>query len=137
MEVHRSRAVRTTRLPDDWATGTGWLDRIIEAPAPARVHAVRLTFEPGARTAWHKHPLGQTLHVLLGVGRVQSRGGPLGAIVPGDTVWIAPNEEHWHGAAPETAMVHLAIYEADEDGSTTIWLEHVSDAEYRAPPRDR
>src|SRR4051812_8610074 len=115
MEVHRGGAIPTRRLPDDWATGTGWLDPIIEPPPPARVRAVRLTFEPGARTVWHRHPLGQTLHVLLGVGRVQSRGGSVHAIGPGDTVSIAPHEEHWHGAAPETGMVHLAIYEAEED----------------------
>ena len=136
MEIHRGGAVPTKRLPDDWATGTGWLDQIVEAPPPARARAVRLTFEPGARTAWHKHPLGQTLHVLLGVGRVQCRGGPVRVIGPGDTVRIAPHEEHWHGAALETAMVHLAIYEADDGGTATVWLEQVSGAEYAAVPGD-
>ena len=103
-----------------------------EAPAPARVRAYRVTFEPGSRTAWHTHPLGQTLHVLSGVGRVQSRGGPVQTIRPGDTVWFAPGEEHWHGAAPGTGMVHIAMQEADETGHHVGWLEQVSDADYGA-----
>jgi quercetin dioxygenase-like cupin family protein len=134
MDVHRSDTMPTARGPKDWFTGTVWMDRIIEAPAPARVRAVRVSFEPGARTAWHRHPLGQTLHVLLGLGRVQSRGGPVRSIRPGDTVWIPPGEEHWHGAAPSAGMVHLAIHEADEEGSTTVWLEQVSETEYGGTP---
>jgi quercetin dioxygenase-like cupin family protein len=94
---------------------------------------VRVSFEPGARTAWHTHPLGQTLHVLTGVGRVQSEGGPVREIRPGDTVWIPPQEKHWHGAAPGNAMVHLAFQESLE-GSHVTWLEQVSEEDYRAEP---
>jgi quercetin dioxygenase-like cupin family protein len=104
---------------------------VIEAPEPARVRALRVTFEPGARTAWHTHPLGQTLHVLSGVGRVGTRGGPVQVIRAGDTVWIPPGEEHWHGATPDQMMCHLAIQEG-QDGRTADWLEQVSDAEYDA-----
>jgi quercetin dioxygenase-like cupin family protein len=92
-----------------------------------------VSFEPGARTAWHTHPLGQTLHVLQGVGRVQAVGGPVREIRPGDTVWIPPHEKHWHGAAPETGMVHLAIHEG-LDGSHVTWLEKVTDEEYKTAP---
>lgn len=133
MDIRRNHDVRTMPLPRDWATGTGWLDPIAEAPPPGRARAVRLTFAPGARTAWHRHPLGQTLHVLSGTTRFQSRGGPVRALAPGDTVWIAPDEEHWHGAGPETLTAHLAVYEAEADGTTTVWLEQVTDAEYAAP----
>ena len=93
MEIHRSDTMPTARGPKDWFTGTVWMDRIVEAPRPARVRAVRVSFEPGARTAWHRHPLGQTLHVLLGLGRVQARGGAVRSIHPGDTVWIPPGED--------------------------------------------
>ncbi|WP_197917262.1 (R)-mandelonitrile lyase [Thiosulfatihalobacter marinus] len=114
-------------------TGTVWQDPVIDAPGPARVMALRVGFEPGARTAWHTHPLGQTLHVLSGVGLVGRRGEAPRMIRAGDTVWIAPGEEHWHGAAPEAGMVHLAIQEK-LDGSAATWLDHVSDADYlRAP----
>ena len=133
MLIHRA-ADRPTRRPNaDWFTGDVWQDPVIEAEAPARVRAVRVSFAPGARTAWHTHPLGQTLHVLSGVGRVQSAGGPVREIRPGDTVWIPPGEKHWHGAAPETGMVHLAIQEA-LDGAAVDWLEKVSDADYAAAP---
>jgi quercetin dioxygenase-like cupin family protein len=134
MQLYRGNKGPTMRGPSDWFTGTVWLDRIIEAPAPARVQAARVAFEPGARTAWHTHPLGQTLHVLFGLGLVQSRGGPVRLIRPGDTVWIPPAEEHWHGASPQASMMHLAIQEADESGTAVVWLEHVTDAEYRTEP---
>lgn len=117
----------------DWFTGTVWQDAIIEAPAPARVRALRVAFEPGARTAWHTHPLGQTLHVMSGVGLVGLRDAPPRIIKSGDTVWIPPGEEHWHGAGPETGMVHLAIQE-ELDGAMANWLEHVSDADYLRTP---
>ena len=121
----------TRRGPSDWFTGTVWQDPVIEAPPPARLRCARVTFEPGARTAWHTHPFGQTLHVLSGVGRVQSWGGPLAEIRPGDTIWIPPGEKHWHGAAPTSGMVHLAMQEA-LDGVSADWLEQVSDAIYSA-----
>ncbi len=123
----------TRRGPADWFTGTVWQDPVIEAPAPARVRSARVSFEPGARTAWHTHPLGQTLYVLTGVGRAQTSGGPVREIRPGDTVWIPPGEKHWHGAAPTTGMAHLAIQES-LDGTVVTWLEHVSDADYAVEP---
>jgi quercetin dioxygenase-like cupin family protein len=118
-------------VPADWFTGTVWQDPIIEAPEPARLRAALVTFEAGARTAWHTHPLGQTLHVVSGAGRVQLWGGPIQDIRAGDTVWIAPGEKHWHGAGPNTALVHIAMQEA-KDGSHVTWLEHVTDAQYGA-----
>ena len=133
MEIHSAIDRPSRKGPADYFTGTVWLDPIIEAPAPARVRALRVSFEPGARTAWHTHPLGQTLHVLSGIGRVQAMGGPVREIRPGDTVWIPPGETHWHGAAPEHAMVHLAFQEALE-GKHVAWLEHVTEAEYAVAP---
>ncbi len=130
LKLHRVDEVPTRRAPAEWFTGAVWMDRIIQAPAPARVRAYRVTFEPGSRTAWHTHPLGQTLHVLSGLGLVQSRREPAQLIRPGDTVWIPPGEEHWHGATHEIGMVHIAIQEADEGGSEAVWLEQVSEAEY-------
>jgi quercetin dioxygenase-like cupin family protein len=125
------RAGRATMRPNpDYFTGTVFMDPIHSAEAPARVAAIRVTFTPGARTAWHTHPFGQTLHVLDGVGRFAVRGGPVEEIRAGDTVWIPPGEEHWHGAAPETLMCHLAIQEKDEAGTTAVWLDKVSDADY-------
>jgi quercetin dioxygenase-like cupin family protein len=132
MELHRVDEAPTRRGSAEWFTGTVWMDPIVETRAPARLRAYRVTFEPGSRTAWHTHPLGQTLHVLSGVGRAQSRGGPVQTIRPGDTVWFAPGEEHWHGAAPGTGMVHIAMQEADETGRHVSWLEKVSDADYGA-----
>ena len=117
----------------DWFTGRVWQDPVVEAPAPARVRALRVTFEPGARTAWHTHPLGQTLHVLSGAGLVGVRGAPPRMIRAGDTVWIPPGEEHWHGATADTMMCHLAIQES-LDGSVAEWLEHVSDEDYTRAP---
>ena len=132
MELHRVDEAPTRRGSAEWFTGTVWMDPIVETPAPARVRAYRVTFEPGSRTAWHTHPLGQTLHVLCGVGRAQNRGGPVQTIRPGDTVWFAPGEEHWHGAAPGTGMVHIAMQEADDTGRHVGWLEQVSDTDYGA-----
>ena len=114
---------------NDWFTGTVWQDPIVEAPAPARIRALRVAFEPGARTNWHTHPLGQTLHVTDGVGLVGLRGERPRVIRAGDTVWIPPGEEHWHGASAAVGMVHIAMQEA-EDGRVADWLEAVSDADY-------
>ena len=133
MEIHSAIDRPSRKGPADYFTGTVWLDPIIEAPAPARVRALRVSFEPGARTAWHTHPLGQTLHVLSGIGRVQAKGGPVREIRPGDTVWIPPDEVHWHGAGPEHAMVHLAFQEA-LDGKHVAWLEQVTEADYAVAP---
>ncbi len=132
MDIHRNGSRPTRRGPADYFTGTVWMDPIVNAPAPARVAAARVAFEPGARTAWHTHPLGQTLYVLSGVGRVQKLGEPVREIRAGDTVWIPPGEKHWHGAAPDHAMTHVAIQEA-VNGSAVEWLEQVSDADYTRP----
>jgi quercetin dioxygenase-like cupin family protein len=117
----------------DHFTGTAWQDPIIEAPEPARVRSAFVRFEPGARTAWHTHPLGQTLCVVSGIGRVQVWGGPLREVRAGDVVWFAPDEKHWHGAGPTTNMVHIAIQEA-RDGKHVDWQEQVSDAQYKTEP---
>ena len=117
------------RAPAAWFTGTVWQDPIVEAPAPARLRAITVHFEPGARTNWHTHPLGQTLHVISGAGLFQTRGQAVVAIRAGDTVWIPPGEEHWHGAGPATPMTHIAMQEA-LDGISAEWLEPVSDESY-------
>lgn len=119
----------------DYFTGTVWQNPIVEAPTPARVRALRVTFEPGARTAWHTHPLGQTLYVTDGVGLVGLRDAAPSIVRAGDTIWIPPEEEHWHGAGPTTGMTHIAIQEA-LDGSVATWLEHVSDADYGLRPEN-
>ena len=113
----------------DYFTGEVWQDPIISAEAPARLQALSVHFAPGARTAWHTHPLGQTLHVTQGVGRICLRGEAPVTIRAGDTVWIPPGVEHWHGAGPDTTMTHIAMQEM-QDGSAATWLEHVSDADY-------
>lgn len=133
MEITPSGSAPTRRGKPEMFTGTVLQDVIIEAPEPARIRALRVSFEPGARTFWHTHPLGQTLHVVSGVGRVQSWGGPLREIRPGDTVWIPPGEKHWHGAAPDQAMVHLALQES-LDGKHIEGLEAVDDNIYDATP---
>ena len=130
MDIHACGSRPTRRGPAESFTGTVWQDPIIEAPGPARVRSARVSFEPGARTAWHTHPLGQTLYVLAGTGRVQTWGGPVREIRAGDTVWIPPNEKHWHGAGPNTGMVHVAMQEA-LDGKHVQWLEHVTDEQYK------
>ena len=132
MDIKPSGSVPTRRQPTESFTGVVWQDPIIEAPAPARLRAGRVSFEPGARTAWHTHPLGQTLHVVSGVGRVQARGGPIREIKAGDTVWISPGEEHWHGAGPTTGMAHIAMQEM-LDGKYVEWMEYVTDEEYSKP----
>jgi quercetin dioxygenase-like cupin family protein len=131
MEIRRSGVQPSRRGPEDWFTGTVRVDPLFQPPAPARAAGAAVTFEPGARTAWHTHPLGQTLIVTFGLGRVQREGGPVEEIRPGDVVWFAPGEKHWHGAAPTVAMTHIAIQEA-LDGKQVEWLEKVSDAQYEA-----
>jgi len=118
--------------PDDWFTGEVRLQEIAHGEPPSRLRALRVQFTPGARTAWHSHPVGQVLHVTEGAGRVQSRGGTVEEIAAGDVVRTPPGEWHWHGAGPQSAMTHLALQEADDHGSTTSWDRHVSDEEYLA-----
>src|SRR6202030_1049045 len=112
MNIHLAGSRPTRLAPKEYFTGTVWQDPIIATEAPARIVANCVSFEPGARTAWHTHPLGQTLYVVSGLGRVQTWGGPIREIRPGDTVWFAPGEKHWHGASPTCAMVHIAMQEA-------------------------
>jgi quercetin dioxygenase-like cupin family protein len=131
MDIRPCGSIPSKRMPDDWFTGTVWQDPIIEAPDPARLRAAWVRFEPKARTAWHTHPLGQTLVIVSGLGRVQTAGGPVREVRAGDVIWFAPGEKHWHGAGPNTAMEHLAMQEA-LDGRAVDWMEHVSDAEYNA-----
>jgi len=130
MEIFAAGSRASRRMPAESFTGTVWQDPIIEAPGPARVRSARVSFEPGARTAWHTHPLGQTLIVTVGRGLAQRDGGPVEEIRPGDVVWFAPGEKHWHGAAPTTAMTHIAIAEA-QSGKVVDWMEKVSDEQYR------
>ena len=130
MEITRSDSRPSGKGPVEYFTGTVRIDPVIQAPEPARVASATVTFEPGARTAWHTHPLGQTLIVTAGFGRAQRWGGPIEDIRPGDVVWFAPGEKHWHGASPATAMTHIAIQE-QLDGKAVDWLEHVSDEQYQ------
>ena len=132
MDIHLAGSRPTRRAPKEWFTGTVLQDPIIAAETPARLVVNRVSFEPGARTNWHTHPLGQTLYVISGVGRVQTKGGPMREIRPGDVVWIPPGEKHWHGGAPTTSMTHLAMQES-LDGKTADWMEPVTDAEYEVP----
>nr|WP_319382714.1 cupin domain-containing protein [uncultured Roseibium sp.] len=129
LTVYKAGSRPSKRASSDYFTGTVWQEPIIEAPAPARVRALKVTFEPGARTNWHTHPLGQTLQVLDGAGFVQLWGQDKLPILPGDVVWIPPEVKHWHGAGPQTALVHLAIQEG-LDGSVADWLEPVDEATY-------
>jgi quercetin dioxygenase-like cupin family protein len=130
MEIKRSGSQPSGKGPADYFTGTVRVDPLFNPPAPARAVSASVTFEPGARTAWDTHPLGQTLIVTAGFGRVQRWGGPMEEIRPGDVVWIPPSEKHWHGAAPTTAMTHIAIQE-QRDGKVVDWLEPVSDEQYQ------
>ena len=132
MKIVGSRDRGSKPGPAEYFTGSVWLDEISVGVEPSRVRLARVSFQPGARTAWHTHPLGQVLHVLTGSGLAQTEGGPVMEIHPGDTISFAPNERHWHGAGPENTMVHLAMQEADDKGSVVTWLEHVTDAEYAA-----
>jgi quercetin dioxygenase-like cupin family protein len=131
MEIFPAGSRPTKRVNPDYFTGTVWMDPIIETKAPARVRAVKVSFEPGARTAWHTHPLGQTLYVTEGVGWVQMRGQPKREIRAGDTVWIPPAVIHWHGATTTSAMTHVAIHEA-EGGKNVDWMEKVTEGEYQS-----
>jgi len=130
MDIKRNGIQPSGKGPDDYFTGTVRVDPLFQAPAPARVTGASVTFEPGARTAWHTHPLGQTLIVTSGCGRAQREGGPIEELRPGDVIWFAPGEKHWHGAAAGTAMTHIAIAEA-KDGKVVGWMEKVSDEQYR------
>ena len=130
MEIKRSGSQSSTNGSTEYFTGTVRIDPLFEAPEPARVRGASVTFEPGARTAWHTHPLGQTLIVMSGLGWTQRWGGPIEEIRPGDVVWFAPGEKHWHGASPTTAMTHVAIQEA-LNGKVVDWMEHVSNEQYR------
>jgi quercetin dioxygenase-like cupin family protein len=129
MKITRSNSQASRKGPAEYFTGAVRVDQPFSSGAPARVGGGFVTFEPGARTAWHTHPLGQTLHVISGVGRVQAKGGPIREIKAGDTVWIPPGEKHWHGAGPNTGMVHIAMQEA-LDGKHVEWMEYVTDEEY-------
>lgn len=129
MEITRRDAQPSRPGPAEYFTGTVRIDGQFQRSAPARVGGATVTFEPGARTAWHTHPLGQTLIVTAGLGRAQREGGPVEEIRPGDVIWFEPGEKHWHGASPSTAMTHIAIAEA-LDGRVVEWLEKVSDAQY-------
>ena len=130
MKLQTNGQVPTNEMTGEYFTGTVWSDSVIDAPSPARLRALVVHFDPGARTDWHTHPLGQTLYVLSGRGLVQAWGGPIREIKPGDVVWIEPGEKHWHGASPENAMSHLAMHEA-LDGEHIFWLEPVTDEQYR------
>jgi quercetin dioxygenase-like cupin family protein len=134
MDIKRSGSQPSAKGSSDYFTGTVRLDAPFKATAPARVGGAIVTFEPGARTAWHTHPLGQTLIVTAGLGWAQREGGPVEDIRPGDIVWFEPGERHWHGASSSAAMTHIAIAEA-LDGKTVEWLEHVSDEQYQAPAK--
>jgi quercetin dioxygenase-like cupin family protein len=129
MEIDRNGSKPSGKGPADWFTGTVRIDPLFAANEARRGAAASVTFEPGARTAWHTHPLGQTLIVMSGLGLVQREGGPIEEIRPGDVVWFTPGEKHWHGASPNTAMSHIAIQE-NLDGKVVDWMEHVSDSQY-------
>jgi quercetin dioxygenase-like cupin family protein len=130
MDIKKSGSQPSRQGQAEYFAGTVRLETLVDAPAPARVRGAIVTFEPGARTAWHTHPLGQTLLVTAGCGRAQTWGGPLEELRPGDVVWISPGEKHWHGAAPATSMTHIAVQE-HFDGKAVEWLEQVSDAQYQ------
>ncbi|MBZ5493776.1 MAG: cupin domain-containing protein [Acidobacteriia bacterium] len=130
MEITRVGSQPSGKGPSDWFTGTVRIDSMFQRKEPARIGGAEVTFEPGARTAWHTHPLGQTLIVTSGCGWVQREGGPVEEIRPGDVVWFEPGERHWHGATPSTAMTHIAIAEA-LNGKSVEWMEKVSDQQYQ------
>jgi len=131
MEIFRAGSRPSASGPADWFTGKVRMDPLFNPAVPDRVQGAHVTFDPGARTAWHTHPLGQTLIVTFGRGLAQREGGPVEEIRPGDVVWFAPGERHWHGAAPDTGMSHIALQEV-QDGRVVTWMEHVTDADYGA-----
>lgn len=133
MEIKRNGSQPSGEGPEEWFTGKVRLDPLFPATEPARAGGASVTFEPGARTAWHTHPLGQTLYVTSGCGRIQSWGGPIQEIRAGDVVWIPPGEKHWHGAGPTTMMTHISMQEG-HDGVAVEWLEHVTDEQYAGQP---
>lgn len=133
MQITRS-SIATGRGSAEWFTGDVHVDIVTSPTPPSRLQAASVHFAPGARTAWHSHPTGQTIYVLEGIGRCQRAGGPVEEIRPGDRVFFEPGEEHWHGAAPDRLMTHLAMLEVDEQGNSANWGEHVSDEEYTASP---
>jgi quercetin dioxygenase-like cupin family protein len=130
MDIKRAGSQPSGKGPSDWFTGTVRIDPLFQTTAPARTAGASVTFEPEARTAWHTHPLGQTLIVTAGCGWVQRDGGPIEEVRPGDVVWFPPGEKHWHGASPTTAMTHIAIQEG-LDGKVVDWKEKVSDEQYK------
>ena len=130
MTITRPGSPATKRGPADWFTGTVWIDDLAAGATASGVRALRVTFEPGARTAWHTHPHGQVLHILAGVARVQRVGEAVVEVHPGDTVWFEPGERHWHGAAPGRLMAHLAIQHVTAGEEAATWFEHVTDTEY-------
>jgi quercetin dioxygenase-like cupin family protein len=130
MEIKRNGSQPSRKGPAEWFTGSVRIDPLFQAPDPARAGACSVTFEPGARTAWHTHPLGQTLIITAGLGWVQREGGPIEEVRPGDVVWFPPDLKHWHGATPTTAMTHIAVQESI-DGKNVDWMEKVSDDQYR------
>lgn len=131
MEIKRNGSHPSSKGPSDWFSGTVRIEPLFQAPDPARAAGTSVTFEPGARTAWHTHPLGQTLIITSGSGLVQREGGAIEEVHPGDIIWFPPDEKHWHGAAPTTAMTHIAIQEQLE-GKVVNWMELVSDEQYSA-----
>src|SRR5215218_5870849 len=134
MQIIRSSSAETTPGSGEWFTGTVFVDTVATPSEPSRLGAASVHFIPGARTAWHSHPLGQTIYVTEGVGLCQRRGGPVEVIRPGDRVFFEPGEDHWHGAAPNRFMTHIAMQEVDDQGSPVTWGEHVTDEEYGAAP---
>jgi quercetin dioxygenase-like cupin family protein len=134
MEITRNGSIPTNPGPSDWFTGTVYLDSLAVPSGPSRLSATSVHFTPGARTAWHTHPNGQTIFVVEGVGLAQRRGGPVEVIRPGDRVFFEPSEEHWHGAAPDRFMTHIAMLQVDDDGTSATWGDHVTDEEYLAAP---
>src|SRR6516164_7253597 len=133
IDIKRNGSRPSQKGSADWFTGTVRVDPLFQAPEPARVGAGQVTFEPGARTAWHTHPLGQTLIITAGLGRVQREGGPIEEVRAGDVVWFPPGLKHWHGASPTTGMTHIAIQES-VSGKNVDWMEKVSDEQYGKEP---
>jgi quercetin dioxygenase-like cupin family protein len=133
MQITKS-SIETGTGPAEWFTGDVYIDTVTTQTEPSRLQAFSVHFTPGARTAWHTHPIGQTIYVTEGVGLCQRRGGPIEVIRPGDRVFFEPDEEHWHGAAPDRFMTHLAMQEVDDQGNNATWGDHVTDEEYAALP---